>query len=182
MKFITSFIVLTVFLNFYGVSQFDNLSYEIRNQTSTESYFLKAQVNGEWIVFDNSEQLSANFGPYIDNVYDGVISASNINEEDHSILNSISIIIRQKGQIGVGSYSGGQQFEYGFKGITLAYMEASTSTMYLTDTNNPKSFLKINEFTDTVVKGSFSGELIHPINKEKISVTNGEFHIKNSTY
>lgn len=165
MKFINAFISLTIILNFYGIKHLENSPSDGQNHTRAEAYFLKAKVDGKWIEFHNEEQLSANFGPYIDNVYDGVINVSNINEDNYTVLNSFSIIIRKKGPIGVGSYAGGQQFEYGFKGVTLAYVDASTSTMYLTDTNNPKSFLKINEFTDTFVKGSFSGELINPINK-----------------
>lgn len=182
MKLINSLIAITIALIFLGAKQWDGSKNETPIQNETKAYFLKAKVNGIWIEFNDAEQLTASFGPYIDNVYDGVISAAKINDEEHSILNSMSIIIRQTGKIGVGSYSGGKQFEYGFKGVTLGYVDASKSAMYMTDITNPESFLKINELTDTFIKGTFSGVLINPINKEKISIIDGEFFIKSEHF
>jgi hypothetical protein len=182
MKLINSLIALTIALIYFGAKQWEGSKNNTPLQTITEAYFLKAKVNGTWIEYTNAEQLSASFGPYIDNVYDGVLSATNSIEDDYSVLNSISIIIRQTGKIGVGSYSGGKQFEYGFKGVTLAYMDSSKSAMYMTDVTNPDSFLKINELTDTFIKGTFSGVLINPINRQKISITDGEFYIKSEHY
>lgn len=182
MKLINSLIAITIALIFLGVKQWERPQAEKSKPNTFESYFLKAKVNGIWIEFNDAEQLNASFGPYIDNVYDGVLSASNTDEENYSVLNSMSIIIRQIGKIGIGSYSGGKQFEYGFKGVTLAYMDASKSAMYMTDVTNPDSFLKINELTDTFIKGTFSGTLINPINKDKISITDGEFFIKSEHY
>lgn len=182
MKLINSLIAITVALIFLGAKQWDGSKNETPIQNETESYFLKAKVNGIWIEFNDADQLSASFGPYIDNVYDGVLSASKADEEDSSVLNSMSIIIRQTGKIGVGSYSGGKQFEYGFKGVTLAYMDASKSAMYITDVTNPDSFLKINELTETFIKGTFSGALINPVNRQKIAITDGEFFIKSAQY
>lgn len=182
MKLINSLMAITIALIFLGAKQWDGSKNEAPIQNETKAYFLKAKVNGIWIEFNDAEQLNASFGPYIDNVYDGVLSASNTDEENYSVSNSMSIIIRQTGKIGVGSYSGGKQFEYGFKGVTLAYMDASKSAMYMTDVTNPDSFLKINELTDTFIKGTFSGALINPVNREKILITDGEFFIKSAQY
>lgn len=182
MKLINSLIAITITLIFLGAKQWDGSKYETPIQNETRAYIMKAKVNGIWVEFNDAEQLTASFGPYIDNVYDGVLSAANMDEESYSVSNSMSIIIRQTGKIGVGSYSGGKQFEYGFKGVTLGYVDASKSAMYITDIANPESFLKISELTQTFIKGTFSGVLINPINKQKISITDGEFFIKSEHY
>lgn len=182
MKLINSLVAVTFVLIFLGITKGEYVQLEKPAQNTIETYFLKAKVNGKWVEYNKDEQLSASFGPYIDNVHDGVLSASNIDDNDYSVINSISIIIRQTGRIGVGSYSGGKQFEYGFKGVTLAFMDATTSTMYLTDVASPESFLKINELTNSHVKGIFSGVVINPVNRQKVSITDGEFYLKSNHY
>ncbi|TPV35937.1 hypothetical protein FJ651_03185 [Paucihalobacter ruber] len=182
MKLINSLVAITFVLIFLGITKGEYVQFEKPAQNTIETYFLKAKVNGKWVEYNKNEQLSASFGLYIDNVHDGVLSASNIDDNDYSVTNSISIIIRQTGKIGVGSYSGGKQFEYGFKGVTLAFMDVSQSAMYMTDVDNPESFLKINQLTNTHVKGTFSGVVINPVNRQKVSVTEGEFYIKSAHY
>lgn len=182
MKLINSLVAITFVLIFLGITKGEYVHYEKPVQNTNETYFLKAKVDGKLIEYNKIEQLNASFGPYLDNVHDGVLSASNIDDNDYSVINSISIILRQTQKIGVGSYSGGKQFEYGFKGVTLAFMDATTSAMYLTDVASPESFLKINELTNSHVKGTFSGVVINPINRQKVSITEGEFYIKSTHY
>lgn len=182
MKRISSFIALTIALVCYDVKPQEVIHHENPTQKTTESYFLKAKINGNWIYFNQVDQLNASFGPFIETIYDGVVNASLIDEDDYSVVKNITIIIRYKGKIGVGSYAGGKQFEYGFKGVTLGYMDAATLAMYVTDVTNPASFLKINELNDIFIKGSFAGELINTTNQQKISITDGEFYIKCTNY
>lgn len=182
MKLTNSLIVISLTLLLFGVKKWDDTAVIDINYQSNDTCFLKAMVNGKWVEYNEGNQLDANFGPFIDNIYDGAISASKIDAEQQTSTNNISISIRQSGKIGIGSYSGVKPFEYGLKGVTISYTDDLNRAIYLTDVNNPMSFLKISEFTDTHIKGTFSGELINSISKTKISITDGEFYIKSNSH
>lgn len=182
MKLNNYFIAITLTLMMFSIKIWDATESDNVDVRATNSYYLKAKVDGAWMEFNQESGLNASFGPYIDTIYDGVINASNFDTEQQSVINSMTIIIRQIGKIGIGSYSGGKVFEYGFKGVTISYTDASNSAIYVTDVNNPQSFLKITETTDTYIKGTFSGESIHIMNKAKIVITEGEFYVRSNSY
>lgn len=165
-----------------GVKKWDSTAVADIDYQTNNTYFLKAKVNGNWVEFNQENELTASFGPYIDKIYDGVVSGSSLETAEPSVIANISVMIRQKGKIGVGSYSGGQFFDYGFKGVTLYYADGKTMAVYVTDVNNPQSFLKISQLTDTHVKGTFSGEVFNIMTKDKISITDGEFNLKNTSF
>lgn len=182
MKLTKPLIAIFITLLLFGAKEQDSTAVTHIDFQTSNTYFLKAKVDGKWITFNQDNELTASFGPYIDNVYDGAIKASSLESAEQSVIANISIMIRQKGKIGVGSYSGGKFFEYGFKGVTLSYAEGKTMAVYVTDVNNPQSFLKITQLSDTHVKGNFSGEVFNITNKNKISITDGEFSLKNTSF
>ncbi len=182
MRLTNSLIAISVSLLIFSVKIWDAADSKNIDYQGSGLYYLKAKVDGKWIEFNQDSELSFNFGPFIDIIYDGVINASNLDSGEQSIINSITIMIRQSGKIEVGSYSGGIPFEYGFKGVTMSYTDSHSSAMYVTDLNRPQSFLKISELTDTFIKGTFSGELVNIMSKSKISITDGEFYIRSNPY
>ena len=142
-------------------------------------YYLKAKINGTWVEFKTGNQTGSLFGPNgINSKFGGGVWGQISNEA------ALAIDISDHTPIKVGKYEGYQVFEspeFYWIGARIGFTGTAneTITIWVTDPDNPVSTVTITHITDKEVKGTFSGTIVNPANKQNAAqVTEGSFFVE----
>jgi hypothetical protein len=141
-------------------------------------YFMKAKVNGTLVEFKTATLLGADLSSSIQGVYDFSATGARQVQGQSALAESIGIILRETSPITVKTYTGLAPFDYGFKGVILAYSLEVEDIVFTTDVTAPNVTLEITEIKETFIKGKFSGVVKDFLSGETKTITEGEFFVK----
>ncbi|ERM80455.1 hypothetical protein P872_21720 [Rhodonellum psychrophilum GCM71 = DSM 17998] len=151
---------------------------DLNPDKNSSGYFLKAKVNGTLVEFKTTTLLGADLSSSIQGVYDFSASGARQVTGQSALAESISIILRETSPITEKSYVGLVPFDYGFKGVILAYSLEVEDKVYTTDVTEPNVTLEITEIKPAFVKGRFNGVVRDFLSGETKTITEGEFFVK----
>lgn len=143
--------------------------------TNNYGYFLKAKVDGKMVEFKTATLLSVEIEPGPNGTHSMALSGARQSPGQNSLEESFVIILTETSPITEKSYTGLAPFEFGIKGVLLAYSLDAEDKAYTTDVNNPNVNLEITEIKPTFVKGKFNGQVKDFLSGESKTITEGEF-------
>jgi len=160
----------------FGCGSNDEQDMDPNNNTA--GYFMKAKVNGTLVEFKTASLLGADLSSSIQGVYDFTASGAKQVPGQSALEETIVIILRETSPITAKTYTGLAPFDYGFKGVILAYGLEVEDIAYTTDVTDPNVRLEITEIKETFIKGKFSGVVKDFLSGETKTITEGEFFVK----
>lgn len=160
-----------VFLFLLLAVVFGGCSKDETPEEETGSYFIKANIDGQWVEFKEQKTLQGLAGN------NGIQHKAYV-EGENEIQQAITIQFFDLEPVGVGTYSGLEVVEGGnFKGVNIGFI-FDASTVYATALEGPVSSGTISVLSDKEVKGTFSGIIRDPLTGETLTVSAGEFYVK----
>lgn len=142
------------------------------------AYFVKAKVDGKEVFFNTENYIDGRAGKLMEDLFQGVIRGENPDPGPNlGILEAMTITITDTEPITEGVYTNVEQFKYGFKGVTLGYINTDQGYMFVTNPNEPDSYLRITKLNTQFIQGVFHGTVFDIISEKTLSITDGEFYV-----
>lgn len=159
----------------------DNFELCSNPQASENGYFLVAGIDGNERVFNLEAFMFAEMRTFpVNGLYELWFGASRPGESGEGIVESLTVDFDLETPITVGVYNEPEDLPVGFLHAFLGYSNVDLSdyigeTLFVTDINEPVSFLEITALSEDRIAGNFSGIVQNPLVSDSISITDGEF-------